>query len=186
ELDDVLEGTTTEPERLARLEQVADDVTEPLLSLMLAAYFWDAAIIILEESGGVYGPAEMPVGDRRALAERLQARARALVEAADRADPQLTQATGMVAAMGVAPPAWAGASPSRPYRAPAAHRERKRSGLAFFQLGGGLGPVALSVGDASDGVAFTGHVFGRLVLATSAKAPVRAGMTLGAHFTGGG
>src|SRR5690606_1505875 len=48
-------------------------------------------------------------------------------------------------------------------------------------------PVSLKVADEwNHGVAFTGHVFGRLVLATAAAGPLRVGLTLGAHAIGGG
>lgn len=188
ELDDMLEGTTTSPERLARLEEVSEGTTEPLLALMLAAYFWDASIIILEESGGAYAPSDMPTGERRALAERLQARARALVETANGTDAELTASSGMLSALGVGGGASGWGAPGQAYRAPVAEaREPKRTGHAFFQLGGGLGPVSLAVADGGNmGVAFAAHIFGRLVLATTAKAPVRAGLTLGAHVVGGG
>ncbi|MCB9616949.1 MAG: trypsin-like peptidase domain-containing protein [Sandaracinus sp.] len=77
---------STSAERLAHFEQMADTIDDlPLLEL-LAAFFWDATLVILERSGGQTRAATLPDGPAREWAMRAEAKARELARRIDHAD----------------------------------------------------------------------------------------------------
>lgn len=57
--------TGMQPERLALFHRLAQSTTDADLLAMLAGYFWDAALVALERSGGYESPAQMPAGAPR-------------------------------------------------------------------------------------------------------------------------
>lgn len=75
-------------ERLAHFEAMADAIEDlPLLEL-LAAYFWDAMLVILERSGGQSRAALLPEGPAREWAVRAEAKARAIAQRIDHASAE--------------------------------------------------------------------------------------------------
>ena len=84
-------------ERLAHFDRVASQTNEPSLLILLAAYFWDASLVMLERSGGAPTPSHLPPGSLRDTAMRAQAKARELVGRAVSMDATLAQRSAFVA-----------------------------------------------------------------------------------------
>ncbi|MCA9533396.1 MAG: trypsin-like peptidase domain-containing protein [Myxococcales bacterium] len=96
EIEAFLEGSAAES-RLQEMRRHAAEVTDPDLMALLAAYFWDAALVVLERAGGVSTPAHLPAGANRTLAQELWDRAIALCHAGQARDAQLSQRSPFVA-----------------------------------------------------------------------------------------
>lgn len=62
------EGDEASLASLQSLERIASTATDPDLLAMLAAYFWNASILVVERAGGALGPEQMTQGARRELA----------------------------------------------------------------------------------------------------------------------
>ena len=74
-------------EILPQLRTLAAESTDPEVLVLAAAYFWDAAAVILERNGGVMRASELPPGANRDLADELLRRAVALCVQAGGIDP---------------------------------------------------------------------------------------------------
>lgn len=95
EAADVADGVAA-PQRLAHFDAIAEQTRDASLLTLLAAFFWDASLVILERSGGAATPAMMPPGDARTVATRAQERARELARRAHAMDPTVAQRSPFV------------------------------------------------------------------------------------------
>ncbi|MBX3245988.1 MAG: trypsin-like peptidase domain-containing protein [Myxococcales bacterium] len=77
------------PEHLERFARLADATENASLLALLAAYFWDAAILILERSGGAFQASDLPLGHARTHAMAAQNKAYELATRAFEADPEI-------------------------------------------------------------------------------------------------
>lgn len=91
---------STSPDRLQHLARIADQTQDASLLALLAAYFWDASLVILERSGGAATPAQLPPGGPRNIAERAQQKARELGQRAQQLDPTVAQRSPFLAFLG--------------------------------------------------------------------------------------
>ena len=82
--------------RIDSLRTMADRVRDPDVLALLAAYFWDAAQVMVERSGGAPTPAQMPPGPARQLADDLWRRALSLAARARQLDPAIVQRSPFV------------------------------------------------------------------------------------------
>ena len=95
EAAEVVDGAASS-RRLAHFDAIAEQTRDASLLTLLAAYFWDASIVILERSGGAATPAMMPPGEARNVATRAQERARELARRAHAMDPTVAQRSPFV------------------------------------------------------------------------------------------
>jgi hypothetical protein len=84
-------------EVLTRLRAFAEVATSPESMALLAAYFWDAAGLVLERNHGALRPELLPPGPERDLATDLLRRAISLCHDAHRRDPTLSTRSPFVA-----------------------------------------------------------------------------------------
>lgn len=84
-------------EVLQRLQRFADTATDAETIALLAAYFWDAAALVLERNGGALAPAQLAPGADRDLAYDLLRRAVRLCFEAQRRDPTIVSRSPFVA-----------------------------------------------------------------------------------------
>ena len=88
EAADVVEGAAASA-RLDRFIHFSTQTNDADLLGLLAAYFWDAAQVMVERAGGYPTPAQMPPGPARTQAEKLWRMAFELAEKARAADPSI-------------------------------------------------------------------------------------------------
>ncbi len=96
DVEHALEGRGT-GEVLARLRRFADGAQDAETMALLAAYFWDAAALVLERNGGAVMASQLPHGADRDLATDLLARSVQLCFAAQRRDLAITARSPFVA-----------------------------------------------------------------------------------------
>jgi S1-C subfamily serine protease len=96
DVERALEGRGT-GEVLARLRRFADGATDAETIALLAAYFWDAAALVLERNGGALLASELGPGADRDLADDLLRRAVHLCFEARRRDPTIAARSPFVA-----------------------------------------------------------------------------------------
>ncbi|MBN8614293.1 MAG: serine protease, partial [Deltaproteobacteria bacterium] len=96
DVERALEGRGT-GEVLARLRRFADGATDPETMALLAAYFWDAAALVLERNGGAVMPSQLPGGADRDLAYDLLNRAVRLCFESRRRDATIATRSPFVA-----------------------------------------------------------------------------------------
>ncbi len=143
-------------ERIDQLRAMADRARDPDVLALLAAYFWDAAQVMVERAGGVATPAQMPPGPAQQLADDLWRRALALATRARDADPTVLQRSpfvGYLAGPGNTRPAATASSTTGGWRPPpeserppnwrgGSESENQKwfpwlsAGIAFFGAGG--------------------------------------------------
>lgn len=78
-------------QRIDRLRMMAERTQNADLLALLAAYFWDAAQVMVERAGGYANPSRMPPGPARDLADDLWRRSIAVASRARQADPRVVQ-----------------------------------------------------------------------------------------------
>ena len=127
-------------ERLAHFDRVASQTNEPSLLILLAAYFWDASLVMLERSGGAPTPAHLPPGGLRDVATRAQAKARELVGRAVSMDATLAQRSTFVAFLQTgqaagSPARWSSFTPTTPPNRRAEADETKRGWFPMLTVG---------------------------------------------------
>lgn len=76
-------------ELFVRLRALEESTHDADILALVAAYYWDAAAVVLERAGGMMRVAEMPAGTDRTLARDLLTRALRLVYRAAAADAEL-------------------------------------------------------------------------------------------------
>jgi len=96
DVERALEGRGT-GEVLARLRRLADQATDAETMVMLAAYLWDAAALVLERNGGALRPSQLAAGADRDLANDLLRHAVRLCFEAQRRDLAITSRSPFVA-----------------------------------------------------------------------------------------
>ncbi|MBX7195554.1 MAG: S1C family serine protease [Sandaracinaceae bacterium] len=96
DVERALEGRGT-GEVLARLRRFADSAQDAETMALLAAYFWDAAALVLERNGGALMASELAAGPDRDLASDLLRRAVRLCFEAQRRDLAITTRSPFVA-----------------------------------------------------------------------------------------
>lgn len=103
-------------EILDPLRGLAQDTQDPEVLALMAAYFWDAAAVILERAGGAMRVSQLPPGPERELASELMDHALTLCHRAARLDPLIARRSSFVARVTYyfAPPSAAPAAPSAP------------------------------------------------------------------------
>ncbi len=143
-------------QRIDRLRAMAERTQNADLLALLAAYFWDAAQVMVERAGGHPNPSRMPPGAARDLADDLWRRAIDVANRARRADPSVVQRSPFIGYLTGSPTAQGAirhnslrnVAPERPPQRARDTRERLRwspwlhAGLAF------------SFGSDADGVGF--------------------------------
>ncbi|AKF02997.1 S1C family serine protease [Sandaracinus amylolyticus] len=188
-------------EILDRLRRLSESTQDPEVLALTAAYFWDAAAVVLERAGGAMRASQLPEGPERTLVIELLRRSVALCHRAAQLDPLLPRRAPFVARVVYyfdaephdeapqvitpvvavtpdttvdvpAPPAITPARPPSPYRDP---RVLYRFGIAA--LTAPSGGFALDVGAASFGVAWSPATLRLGLLALDAR--------IGGTFTGG-
>ncbi|MBX3249601.1 MAG: trypsin-like peptidase domain-containing protein [Myxococcales bacterium] len=129
----------TEPERLRALARIARQTEDASLLALLSAFFWDAALVILERSGGPRTPALLPSGGPRQVATQALRKAHELARRARAIDASVARRSPFIAYV-VGLQRFAGAEESE--------EERKRRAQAEAPVGKGWFPL-LHMGYAS-------------------------------------
>jgi len=121
-----------------RIEAIAHATTDPFLQVLASAWFWNAAMVVLEVNGwGAFQPAQTPEGPVRDFSSRTWNRAIDLVASAVRSRPSLVQESPFVGAMaGLFPHIISGEAPPTVSNGPAPETPYERRGLAWFPLVG--------------------------------------------------
>jgi S1-C subfamily serine protease len=96
DVERALEGRGT-GEVLDRLRRFADHADDAETMALLAAYFWDAAALVLERAGGALRPSQLEAGPDRNLANDLLGRSVRLCFEARRRDATITGRSPFVA-----------------------------------------------------------------------------------------
>lgn len=132
--------------RIDRIESVVSATTDPFLQVLAAAWFWNAAMVVLELNGwGAFQPAQAPEGPVRDFATRTWNRAIDLVANAVRTRPSLVQESPFVGAIaGLFPHVVSGEAPRTVSNGPAPATSYERRGLAWFPVVGIAGGVDFS------------------------------------------
>ncbi|MCB9601458.1 MAG: serine protease [Sandaracinus sp.] len=184
EAADIADGVAA-PQRLAHFDQVASQTNDPSLLALLAAYFWDASLVILERSGGAATPAHLPPGGPRDVATRAQTRARELAQKAAELDPTLPTRSPFVAYLATgrtAEPAYGGNamwSSTSPTPAPPRERRQDTSKGWFPMITGGYQADVASTPSNGFQLAF----YAPLVLTGTRASSVRFAFGLGVAFS---
>ena len=122
-------------QRIDRLRAMAERTQNADLLALPAAYFWDAAQVMVERAGGYVNPSRMPAGPARDLADDLWRRSIDVANRARRADPSVVQRSPFIGYLTGAPASAQGAIPynsvqgvsgERAPRRPRDSRERMR------------------------------------------------------------
>lgn len=95
--DVVATGAT--PERLDRFARLSESARDPDLLALLAGYFWDAMVVMLERAGGAATAAQLTDERVRALAMRAEELARSAAQRAMQADPNVATRNPFLASM---------------------------------------------------------------------------------------
>jgi hypothetical protein len=121
-----------------RIEAIAHATTDPFLQVLASAWFWNAAMVVLEINGwGAFQPAQIPEGPVRDFASRTWNRAVDLVARAVRTRPSLVQESPFVGAIaGLFPHVVSGEAPRTVSNGPAPATPYERRGLAWFPIVG--------------------------------------------------
>lgn len=129
-----------------RIDAIAQATTDPFLQVLAAAWFWNAAMVVLEVNGwGAFQPAQVPEGPVRVFASRTWNRAIDLVASAVRTRPSLVRESPFVGAIaGLFPHVVSGEAPRTVSNGPAPATPYERRGLAWFPVVGIAGGVDFS------------------------------------------
>lgn len=124
--------------RIDRIEAIAQATTDPFLQVLAAAWFWNAATVVLELNGwGAFQPAQAPPGPVRDHATRTWNRAIDLVSRAVHTRRSLVQESPFVGAIaGLFPHVVSGAAPTTVGDGRDPTTPYRRRGLAWFPMVG--------------------------------------------------
>ncbi len=114
-------------QRIDRLRILAERTQNADLLALLAAYFWDAAQVMVERAGGYANPSQMPPGPVKQLADDLWQRSIGVAGRARQADPTVVQRSpfiGYLTGSSQPQPGWQGRAGNTAQPVPGATPQR--------------------------------------------------------------